>query len=66
MGLSVSMHEAYESACVTPRWTTYDSTLMAKFEQYDVHGGPPVVYVPAKLSATGKPYYLGIMHHIER
>lgn len=32
----------------------------------DVHGGPPIVSVPAELSVTGKPYYLGVLHTIER
>ncbi len=48
------------------RWTTHDAVLMAKFEAHGVHGGPPVVLVPAQQSFTGKAYYLGVMHHIER
>ena len=39
---------------------------MHTFRGFSVHGGPPVVYVPAELSGTGKPYYLGIMHHFEK
>lgn len=37
-----------------------------RFEEHDVHGGPPVVHVPGSASPNGKPYYLGIMHHIEK
>lgn len=40
--------------------------MMAKFAKYDVHGGPPLAFVPGSLSPSGQPYYLGIMHHIER
>ena len=47
-------------------YETSDAELFKKFERFDVHGGPPVVYVPKQLSGTGKPYYVGIMHHIER
>ena len=39
---------------------------MAKFTGFDVHGGPPLAYVPANLSPGGQAYYLGIMHHFER
>lgn len=28
-----------------------------------LHGGPPVIAVPADMSSTGQPYYLGIMHY---
>lgn len=49
-----------------PRWTTNDEALMAKFVGFDVHGGPPLAYVPAGLSPGGKAYYLGIMHHFEK
>jgi hypothetical protein len=54
---------AHISAC---RWTTMDEQLMDKFQNFDVHGGPPVVYVPADKSPDGEPFFLGIMHHIER
>ena len=39
---------------------------MAPFAKFDVHGGPPLVYVSGELSRSKQPYYLGIMHHIER
>ena len=39
---------------------------MSKFDEFTVHGGPPVVFVPGELSADGKPHYLGVMHHIEK
>ena len=39
---------------------------MKPFKSFSVHGGPPVVAVSAQLSGSGKPYYLGIMHHIEK
>ena len=39
---------------------------MAPFAKFDVHGGPPLVYVRRELSRGRQPYYLGIMHHIER
>lgn len=40
--------------------------MMAKFAKYDVHGGPPLAFVPGALSPSGQPFYLGVMHHIER
>ncbi|KXZ54176.1 hypothetical protein GPECTOR_5g272 [Gonium pectorale] len=51
-------------ACTVAHETPGDPALFARFGGHDVHGGPPVVYVPAALSRDGKPYYLGIMHFI--
>ncbi len=50
------------------RWTTSNDVLFAKFASFDVHGGPPVVWVPPHLTQdnNGQGYYLGVMHHIER
>lgn len=50
----------------THKWTTHDKVMFKKFEKHDVHGGPPVVYVPGSLAKDGKAHYIGIMHHIER
>ncbi|GAX76774.1 hypothetical protein CEUSTIGMA_g4220.t1 [Chlamydomonas eustigma] len=65
----VQPHTVFEilpSGVSVHRWTTHDPTVMEKFASHDVHGGPPLVYVPASMSSSGEPYYLGIMHHIER
>lgn len=35
-------------------------------ESVDLHGGPPLAYVPAALSPSGQPYYVGVLHSIER
>lgn len=58
--------EVFPNGSALHRWTTPAPNLMAQFQHYDVHGGPPVVYVPVEQSITGQPHYLGIMHHIER
>jgi hypothetical protein len=55
-----------EHALMAGRWTTQNRTLMAKFANFSVHGGPPLAYISAQLSPSGQPYYAGIMHHIER
>jgi hypothetical protein len=41
------------------------STAPSLFEPYkdeDIHGGPPLVFIPAHLSKSGQAYYLGIFH----
>lgn len=41
------------------------STSPKLFEPYkdeDIHGGPPVIHVPARHSNLGRDYYLGIFH----
>jgi hypothetical protein len=37
-------------------------SLLRLLQGFNVHGGPPVVRVPAELSGDGAAYYLGIMH----
>ncbi|KAG1672134.1 hypothetical protein FOA52_001722 [Chlamydomonas sp. UWO 241] len=58
--------EVMPSGETVHRWTSHDEQLMAKFAPHHVHGGPPVVYVPADRSPSGAAYYLGVMHHIEK
>ncbi len=49
------------------RWTSVDDSLLRVFgPNADVHGGPPVVYVPARLSPDGRDCYLGILHTVEK
>jgi hypothetical protein len=41
------------------------STAPSLFEPYkdeDIHGGPPLVFIPAYLSKSGEAYFLGIFH----
>ena len=56
---------APSGACKVAHETTGAPALFAKFEGHSIHGGPPVIRVDAKLARDGKPYYMGIMHHIE-
>lgn len=66
----VEPHRIFEvqtsGACVMRHETKGDPKLFDKFKTFSVHGGPPVIYVNASASGSGKPYYLGIMHHIEK
>ncbi|KAJ9516862.1 hypothetical protein V8C86DRAFT_2474351 [Haematococcus lacustris] len=59
------IYQLHPNGSATHMWTTRNNTLMQRFQRFDVHGGPPIVYVPPHL-ARGSAYYLGIMHHIER
>ncbi|GFR46647.1 hypothetical protein Agub_g8258 [Astrephomene gubernaculifera] len=59
--------EVSPSGACTVRYETQGKPeLFSRFTGHDVHGGPPVVRVDGKLAHDGKPYYLGIMHHIEK
>ncbi|KAG2487187.1 hypothetical protein HYH03_014165 [Edaphochlamys debaryana] len=52
-------------ACHVVAETQGRPELFARFGNHEPHGGPPVVHVDGKLTKDGKPYYMGIMHHIE-
>jgi hypothetical protein len=41
---------------------TTSDVIKQRFPKGKLHGGPPVVYVPASLTTTGKGYYLGVLH----
>eukprot|EP00798_Chlamydomonas_sp_ICE-L_P008750 gene8750-33611_t len=58
--------EIFPDGSTASRWTTHNKTLMAPFKDFSVHGGPPIIFVPANLSADRQAHYLGIMHHIEK
>lgn len=57
------VYRLYPSGRAELKYRSENKTLFAKFIDKDVHGGPPVVYVPASLSKTGESYYLGILHY---
>lgn len=43
--------------------TTNDRSVFSWLLDYDVHGGPPVVFVPANMSKSSHAYYMGILHY---
>lgn len=42
--------------------TTHSKLLADRFDRQKVHGGPPVIYIPANASSSGRAYYLGVLH----
>ncbi|KAG2437381.1 hypothetical protein HXX76_006033 [Chlamydomonas incerta] len=56
---------APSGACKVAHETPGAPALFSKFAGHSIHGGPPVIWVDAKLARDGKPCYMGIMHHIE-
>jgi hypothetical protein len=47
------------------QYLTESPSWFAPFNKEDVHGGPPVVYIPSERSATKEPYFLGIFHFFQ-
>lgn len=47
------------------QFVTNSPVLFEPFKNEDIHGGPPVIFIPAHLSRTGEPYYLGIFHFFQ-
>lgn len=41
---------------------TPSDIIKQRFPRAKVHGGPPIVYIAANLSATGEAFYLGVLH----
>jgi hypothetical protein len=44
------------------QFVTTSPKLFEPYKDEDVHGGPPLIHVPAHLSSLGRDYFLGIFH----
>lgn len=65
---SVHPHRVFEvnsSGVAVAQHLSRNDALFEPFSREDVHGGPPVVLVPAKHSSTGQDYYLGVFHFFQ-
>lgn len=49
----------------TDQFVTDNSLTAQRFNDKDMHGGPPVVLIPESLTRTNTSYYLGIMHYYQ-
>jgi hypothetical protein len=50
------------SGVAVQQFVTTSPKLFEPYKNEDVHGGPPLVYVPGHLSGLGRDYFLGIFH----
>lgn len=65
---SVHPHRVFEvnsSGVAVAQHLSRNDALFEPFSREDVHGGPPVVLVPAKHSSTQVDYYLGVFHFFQ-
>eukprot|EP00878_Enallax_costatus_P004680 GHUV01004928.1.p1 GENE.GHUV01004928.1~~GHUV01004928.1.p1 ORF type:complete len:402 (+),score=109.70 GHUV01004928.1:2577-3782(+) len=65
---SVMPHRVFRinaTGIAVQQFVTNSPTLFEPFKNEDIHGGPPVIFVPAHMSGTGEPYYLGIFHFFQ-
>jgi hypothetical protein len=65
---SVHPHRVFEvnsSGVAVAQHLSRNDALFEPFSREDVHGGPPVVLVPAKHSSTKQDYYLGVFHFFQ-
>jgi hypothetical protein len=44
------------------QFVTTSPKLFEPYKDEDIHGGPPLIHVPAHLSSLGRDYFLGIFH----
>lgn len=44
------------------QYLTVDHKMFEPFKDQDIHGGPPVVHIPADKSRSGVPHFLGVFH----
>lgn len=44
------------------QFVTTSPKLFDPYKDEDIHGGPPLIHVPAHLSGLGRDYFLGIFH----
>jgi hypothetical protein len=51
-----------QSGVAVQQFVSTSPKLFEPFKDEDIHGGPPVIHVPAQHSTLGRDYYLGIFH----
>ncbi|WIA21773.1 hypothetical protein OEZ85_000932 [Tetradesmus obliquus] len=65
---SVFPHRVFRvnsSGIAVQQFVTSSPDLFAPYKDEDIHGGPPLVFVPAAASNTGQAYYLGVFHFFQ-
>lgn len=51
-----------QTGVAVQQFVTTSPKLFDPYKDEDIHGGPPLIHVPAHLSGLGRDYFLGIFH----
>jgi hypothetical protein len=65
---SVFPHRVFRLApngTAVQQWVTRAPALFEPYKNEDIHGGPPLVAIPADRSPSGQGYFLGILHFFQ-
>lgn len=62
MNMWLAVCRVNTSGVAVQQFVTTSPKLFEPYKDEDIHGGPPLIHMPAHLSSLGRDYLLGVFH----